>query len=151
MGTLSLAFAFLLKGEIAMPGTYCDPKGHKWHVPGKVDHDADPSQEVLVDGNGRATKIGTDSLQNGDSGESSRGLDQVNISAMSVGHTHPSASQIQHDHNEMGSEASEQSQHQRTLDERQPPPRQEGLLSKEMTTSVERQQRQYPDGNKPSK
>lgn len=129
-----------------MSGTYSDPKGHKWHVPGKVDHAPDPAKDVLVDGNGSPTKIGTEMLSNGSAGEDTRGVGQVNISAMPVRqeerHRDP-ASDDPH-----ASDAG--SVHgQPVHDERQPNTGQADGSSNLSATSNVRQQRQYPDGNKP--
>lgn len=67
-----------------MSGTYNDPKDRHWHVPGKVDHSPDASRDVLIDGNGNPTKIGIETLVNGEPGDQTRGTGQVNISATPV-------------------------------------------------------------------
>lgn len=67
-----------------MSGTGSDPKDTHWHIPGKVEHAPELSNEVLVDGNGSPTKIGTNTLVNGEPGDDARGVGQVNISATPV-------------------------------------------------------------------
>lgn len=132
-----------------MSGTYSDPKGYKRHIPGKVDHDADSAKDVLVDGNGNPTKIGAEMLSNGDAGEDTRGVDQVNISAMPMRQEErhrdpasddPNASDI----GPMGAELG-----QPVHDERQPNTGQVDGSGNLSETSNVRQQRQYPEGNKP--
>ncbi|MGI4818682.1 MAG: hypothetical protein ACRYFE_09180 [Janthinobacterium lividum] len=67
-----------------MSGTGNDLKGTHWHVPGKVDHTAQTSSNRLVDGNGNPTKIGANTLVNGDPGDAARGIGQDNISEIPV-------------------------------------------------------------------
>lgn len=132
-----------------MSGTYSDPKGHKRHIPGKVDHDADTARDVLVDGNGSPTKIGTEMLSNGAAGEDTRGVDQVNISAMPVRQEERHRDPTSDDPNasDRGSTGAE---HGKPVhNERQPNTGQADGSGNLSATSNVRQQRQYPDGNKP--
>jgi len=132
-----------------MSGTYSDPKGHKRHIPGKVDHAPDLAKDVLVDGNGNPTKIGTEMLSNGAAGEDTRGVGQVNISAPPVRQEerHSDPAMGNHDVSVAGSESLPHSQP--VQDERQPNTGHADSSSYLSETSNVRQQRQYPDGNKP--
>ena len=67
-----------------MSATGKDPKDTDWHVPGKVDHSPQDTKDVLVDGNNQPTKIGINTLVNGEPGDQTRGVGQVNISAKPV-------------------------------------------------------------------
>jgi|GEM_PF-1912142 len=132
-----------------MSGTYSDPKGHKREIPGKVDHDADPAKDVLVDGNGNPTKIGTEMLSNGTAGEDTRGVDQVNLSAM-TGLQEERNRDPASDNPNASNSGSAGAQHGKPVhDERQPNTGQADGSSNLSATYNLRQQRQYPDGNKP--
>ena len=120
-----------------MSGTYGDPKGSKWHTPGKVDHSTHSTKDVLVDGNNNPTKIGIETLENGDAGEQSRGVGQVNISAEPPANI-PSEASIR-DHPERGADSKDERLATRGAQDRNAPP----------PLTVEREQRQYSEGNKP--
>lgn len=119
-----------------MSGTYSDPKGSKWHTPGKVDY-SPSSKEVLVDGNNRPTKIGAEVLKNGNLGEATRGDDQIVIAPT------PRA------------EASDKTPPKQSAPKS--PIKDERLDTSDAKNSKtqteltpEREQRQYPDGNEPN-
>jgi hypothetical protein len=131
-----------------MSGTYSDPKGHERHVPGKVDHAPDPSKDVLVDGNGSPTKIGTETLMNGDPGEDTRGVGQENISAKPVGGPDKSEP-IEADRGPRRVSALARQGRQHIIDRRQATGLQEGDPNNKPATSNVREQRQYPEGNTP--
>lgn len=132
-----------------MSGTYSDPENHKWHIPGKVDHDADPAKDVLVDGNGNPTKIGSEILSNGAAGEDTRGVGQVNISADQVRSAERHIAPASDDPNASDTGSTGKVHGEPVQDERQPNNGQADGSSSLSATSNVRQQRQYPEGNKP--
>ena len=151
IGNARNAFCIPFKEEIAMSGTYSDPKGHKWHTPGKVDHDPNPPKDVLEDGNGSPTKIGTETLVNGHSGENTRGLDQVNISATPVQQTDRHNDLTQTDHTAPDDGSTGQTGHLAIVDERLAKGLKDDDPNNKPAPSYEREQRQYPEGHRPAK